>query len=121
MLHIGLLIQQSNSVQYVQRAYQVDMLSEHIESSNYPVIVCGDFNDTPVSYTYRKLKSGLKDAFITAGTGLGTTYRGLVPYMRIDYIMHSGEFRAKHFQIRKVEWSDHYPVVTQFTISQTED
>jgi endonuclease/exonuclease/phosphatase family metal-dependent hydrolase len=49
---------------YIQRAEQVDIMAEYIRSSPYPMIVCGDFNDTPVSYTYHKLSDGLKDAFI---------------------------------------------------------
>ena len=55
------------------RSKQAEAIAQHIENSPYPVIVCGDFNDTPVSYTYRMMKTGLKDAFRQSGFGFGGT------------------------------------------------
>ena len=95
---------------YIKRAKQADILSEHIRNSPYPVIVCGDFNDTPVSYVYRKIKGDLNDAFTLSGRGLGNTYSGTFPKVRIDYIFYSDEFSVFNFRTTKVEYSDHYPV-----------
>ena len=95
---------------YIKRAEQADILSEHIKKSPYHVIVCGDFNDTPVSYSYRKIKGDLNDAFTVSGKGLGNTYSGTFPKVRIDYIFYSDEFSVFNFQTTKVEYSDHYPV-----------
>lgn len=95
---------------YIKRAKQADILSKHIENSPYPVIVCGDFNDTPVSYTYRKIKGDLNDAFTVSGKGLGNTYSGTFPKVRIDYIFYSDEFSGFNYQTIKVEYSDHYPI-----------
>lgn len=106
---------------YIQRAEQVDILVEHIKSSPYPVIVCGDFNDTPVSYTYNKLSGNLEDAFIESGSGIGNTFRGNFPYVRIDYVLYSPPFKSHHYHSEKVYWSDHYPVITNFTIGETAD
>jgi endonuclease/exonuclease/phosphatase family metal-dependent hydrolase len=106
---------------YIQRAEQVDILVKHIQSSPYPVIVCGDFNDTPVSYTYNKLSGNLKDAFIEAGSGIGNTFRGNFPYVRIDYVLYSAPFKAHHYHTKKINLSDHYPVITNFTIAETAD
>jgi len=106
---------------YIQRAEQVDILVKHITSSPYPVIVCGDFNDTPVSYTYNKFARFLKDAFIESGSGIGNTYRGNFPYVRIDYVLYSPSFKSHYYHTEKVELSDHYPVLTNFTISETAD
>jgi len=61
---------------YSRRATEADAISAHIKSSPYPVILCGDFNDVPVSYTYRKIRHRLTDAFNNAGYGLGSTYSG---------------------------------------------
>jgi len=105
---------------FIQRADQVDILSGHISSSAYPALICGDFNDTPLSYTYHTMSKGMNDAFIEAGSGFGITYRGF-PHMRIDYILYSDEFRALDFSVKKENWSDHYPVVSRFTLSQTAD
>ncbi len=95
---------------YIKRAEQADILSEHIRNSPYRVIVCGDFNDTPVSYVYRKIKGDLNDAFTLSGRGLGNTYSGTFPKVRIDYIFYSDEFSVFNFRTTKVEYSDHYPV-----------
>jgi endonuclease/exonuclease/phosphatase family metal-dependent hydrolase len=95
---------------FVKRSRQVDSISSHIRKCPYPVLVCGDFNDTPVSYTYRKMKDGLKDAFVTAGEGIGSTYAGIFPSFRIDYILHSKEFDPLIFEKVEAELSDHYPI-----------
>jgi len=99
---------------FASRALQVDRVRRHIESSPYPVIITGDFNDTPVSYTYRRMRRGLKDAFVEAGYGAGFTYRGKYPPNRIDYILYSEEIQCTDFDIVKVRYSDHYPVIAYF-------
>jgi endonuclease/exonuclease/phosphatase (EEP) superfamily protein YafD len=106
---------------YIQRARQVDILTAHIASSTYPVIVCGDFNDTPVSYTYKSLSKNKKDVFIESGSGIGTTFRGNFPYVRIDYILYSPWFKSEYYHAEKVNWSDHYPVRVRFRLGETAD
>lgn len=96
---------------YEKRSLQVDEISAHISSCPYPVIVCGDFNDTPVSYAYHCMSRGLKDAYTEAGKGFGSTYNGKLPWLRIDYIFHSPKFEAYDFRIPKIDLSDHFPVV----------
>jgi endonuclease/exonuclease/phosphatase (EEP) superfamily protein YafD len=97
---------------YIKRARQVDELSEHIEKCKYPVIVCGDFNDTPLSYTYKVVGNGLIDAFVESGSGISNTYRGKLPPYRIDYIFYSDYFEGYNYQRYKVEYSDHLPIST---------
>ncbi len=106
---------------YIQRAEQVDTLAGYINSSLFPVIVCGDFNDTPVSYTYNKLKRNLSDAFVQSGSGIGNTFRGNFPYVRIDYVLYSEPFRSHHYHTERINWSDHYPVITSFTMNEKAD
>jgi endonuclease/exonuclease/phosphatase family metal-dependent hydrolase len=95
-----------------QRSTQAETLSNHISNSPYPVIVCGDFNDTPISYVYRTMRGNLKDAFRESGKGMGGTYNGRLPSLRIDYIFHASEFNSYNFKRYKVDYSDHFPIST---------
>lgn len=95
---------------FIIRSQQAEILRKHIESSPYPVIICGDFNDTPISYSYLKVLKGMKDAYIESGRGIGNTYIGKMPSFRIDYIMHSPQLRSFRFTTHKVKMSDHYPI-----------
>lgn len=92
------------------RAEQARIINKNIEWSPYPVIVCGDFNDTPFSYTYRQVRGDLKDAFLESGSGIGQTYIGKLPSYRIDYVLHSDRFRAANFRSFPFRFSDHLPV-----------
>lgn len=95
---------------YRRRAVQVDTVSRMIASSPYPAIVVGDFNDTPVSYTYKKMRGGLEDSFINAGSGFAYTYNRLFSMLRIDYIFHSPVFETLSYRSDGLPWSDHNPV-----------
>ncbi len=96
---------------YIKRANQADKVSASIHHSPHPVIVCGDFNDTPVSYAYHTIRKGLDDAFIRTGSGLGNTYLGR-PSFRIDYILYSDEFKAIDFEKVEAKLSDHFPIMS---------
>jgi endonuclease/exonuclease/phosphatase family metal-dependent hydrolase len=97
---------------YQKRAEQVLSVRKEIEKSPYPVILCGDFNDTPSSYVYHKINQKLDDAFVEAGFGMGKSYAGIIPLFRIDYIFHDTNFVAQNFKTLDVEFSDHYPITT---------
>jgi endonuclease/exonuclease/phosphatase family metal-dependent hydrolase len=99
---------------FISRAHQAVAVKAQIDQSPYPVIVAGDFNDTPVSYSYRKIRRGLNDSFVTSGYGAGFTYKGNYPANRIDYILYGNSLESRYFEILKVRYSDHYPVVAYF-------
>ena len=99
---------------FFKRAKQVKAIKTHINTSPYPIILCGDFNDTPTSYTYKQLSEGLNDSFSNAGLGIGQTYNGKFPALRIDYILHSPEFELNTFKTTDVNLSDHFPIVSTF-------
>ena len=92
------------------RSVQVRQLKDHIDNCPYPVIVCGDFNDTPISYTYHIIGTNLSDAFVESGEGISNTYRGKLPSFRIDYILYSDDFEAFNYIRHKVVYSDHFPI-----------
>ena len=95
------------------RTEQAKAIHSDVERSPYPVLVVGDMNTTPVSYTYRILQRGLRDAFLESSDGqIGHTFvkRGLG--VRIDYILHSKQLSASGFDIPHVDYSDHYPILT---------
>lgn len=81
------------------RALQVDTISQMIAASPYPVIVCGDFNDVPVSNTYRRMSHRLRDAFREEGRGYSYTYRGFFDMLRIDYILCSKDFSVLSYDV----------------------
>lgn len=96
----------------VKRARQVKVVADHIESSPYPVIVCGDFNDPPASFTYNKISKGLKDSFGESGWGLGNTYNGLFSILRIDYLLHDPRMVGSGYKTIRQNLSDHYAIVS---------
>ncbi|MBL4861690.1 MAG: endonuclease/exonuclease/phosphatase family protein [Crocinitomicaceae bacterium] len=96
---------------YPIRTSQAQKLIDHIKTSPHPVIVCGDFNDTPLSYCYNQFNSILTDAFRNSSFGIGKTYAGKIPAGRIDYIFHSPEIGSNTFKIQKEKLSDHYAIL----------
>ena len=105
---VGIVTRLKNSA--IKRGQQAPVMAKYIAESPYPVIVCGDFNDTPSSYTYRQVSAHLADAFRESGNGFGKTYLGAFPSFRIDYILHDKRIKSKGFQTGTQKFSDHYPV-----------
>lgn len=98
---------------YKKRAPQVDLIAKYIaEQKTDAMIVCGDFNDSPISYTYKTICENLSDAYVETGFGSGITYHENYFWFRIDFILHSKNMKAYNFTIDKVMYSDHYPIWT---------
>ncbi len=95
-----------------RRAPQADSVHKYIEEhKRYPTIVCGDFNDSPISYTHRTVNKGLTDCYISSGIGIGVSYNQRGFYVRIDNIMCSKDFTPYNCEVdSKIESSDHYPI-----------
>ena len=95
------------------RAHQAEAVRAIIDTTTIPVIVCGDFNDIPNSYTFNKIKGdNLIDGFREGGSGFGGTFRGTGNLLRIDYIFHSKHFKSVQYKCDKKNWSDHNPVIS---------
>ena len=101
---------------YKRRAEQVAIVKENMIACDFPKIICGDFNDIPVSYTYRQLSAGMKDAFGEAGRGLETTYKGSMPSFRIDYILYDNPMRAIGYHSVDEVPSDHKLIGSELQI-----
>ena len=63
---------------YLFRSKQAELVRRELDSSPYPPILCGDFNDLPNSFTYFKIKGDRTDAFLRRGFGVGSTFDGPV-------------------------------------------
>ena len=103
---------------FTQRAVQAETIASHVKNSVYPVIVCGDFNDTPVSYVYNTMLGDLEDSYRQAGIGFQGTYNGKLPSFRIDFIFHSDVFNTVKFQKYQVNYSDHFPIMATIGIKE---
>lgn len=103
------------------RAEYVDTLRTIVDSSPYRNIICGDFNDTPMSYVYGELKDGYVDAFEQCGSGYGYTFRPMHGTLRIDYILFSQELEVESYLADKSnELSDHLPITARLKIRPKE-
>jgi len=106
------------AVAYKLRSLQADAVARVIAASPYKLIVCGDFNDVPSSYSYTTVKGNLKDAFAETGKGFGWTYNDRYYHFRIDYIFYDPiAFTPLQYKIDKVNYSDHYPVLCKLNIN----
>lgn len=92
------------------RATQAEKIADHIQNCDYSIIVCGDFNDSPTSFTYHEIKDDLQDAFDKSDKGFGKTYQSILPSFRIDYILAGKGIEAIGYEELRVNLSDHYPV-----------
>ena len=92
------------------RARQADMVADLVQTSDYPCIVCGDFNDVPYSYVYKTMLGDLTDGFKECGEGIMYTYNGGKKKVRIDYIFHDPSLEGESYYTKEINYSDHYPV-----------
>ncbi|MDH8702314.1 endonuclease/exonuclease/phosphatase family metal-dependent hydrolase [Dysgonomonadaceae bacterium PH5-43] len=104
---------------FKKRARQAIAVREYLDKTeNEYIIVCGDFNDTPVSYAKHKIKGNLKDAFVESGSGMGITFNRNRFYFRIDNILYSKNMKAYNCSVGTLKNSDHYPIVTHLEFSE---
>ena len=97
-----------------QRPKQVEEVIKDIDACPVRSVVLGDFNDNPLSYTVHRLLRGRRDAFVQAGKGFGATFRTFWPLLRIDYILCPRDLQAVSYEVPKVKYSDHYPVIATY-------
>lgn len=105
---------------FLRREEQVNRLIEHISGSPHPIILCGDFNDPPHSWSYNTLTRELNDSFKARGNGLSNTLNiSSFPPIRIDFVLHGKEFRPLSYRrLSEARQSDHFPVVVTLALPQ---
>lgn len=96
------------------RAQQTKMILDHAQTAKNPVVIAGDFNDTPFSYVYSLLSEKYKDSFLERGSGFGSTFVGALPGLRIDFVWGG----KKHFEfcfhrVLSTSFSDHNPILVK--------
>ncbi|MEO5888607.1 MAG: endonuclease/exonuclease/phosphatase family protein [Ferruginibacter sp.] len=102
---------------FLKRRLQAERVRAEIDKSPYPVIVCGDFNDVPNSYPYETIGKGLQDAFVKKGRGMGRTFSGISPTLRIDNIFVDKQYLVNQFIRVPKKLSDHFPILTDISRS----
>ena len=97
---------------------QAELVVDHVAKSPHKVLMSGDFNNTVYSYVYRVLKGDLVDAFDVSGNGFGRTFNFRYFPVRIDFILADERFKVESFQNYSVPYSDHYPILSQFSLDK---
>ncbi len=101
------------------RTQQVRVIRKSMDECPYRYVVCGDFNDAPMSFSYNELSRGMSDAFKECGDGYSYTYRGFNNLLRIDYILTSEGITPKSYSVdRAMIVSDHLPVTAYIKIDK---
>ena len=105
-----------------KRAPQAELVSEFIkENSNISTIVCGDFNDIPLSYTHHIISNGLTDCYQERGRGFGFSYCHNAMRVRIDHILCSPDINPiKCWVDSDIKLSDHYPIISHCLLENKE-
>jgi len=102
---------------FKQQQQQAEIIKEHKKDCSYPIIFCGDMNNSAFSYVYRSIKGKLNDSFEEAGVGFGATYKFRYYPARIDYIFADENMTVKKFEsFPDFENSDHYPIMAKLSM-----
>ena len=102
---------------FKQQQEQATIFKEHEKNCEYPIIICGDMNNSAFSYVYRNIKGKLKDSFEEAGVGFGATYKFKYYPARIDYIFADETMEVKQFEsFPEFQNSDHFPIMAKLSM-----
>lgn len=107
---------QKMKLAFTKRGEQARMVRLALDQTTLPSVVCGDFNDVPNSYTYFHIKKDWQDAFLVKSLGIGRTFMGVAPTLRIDYILPNKQFNIKQFDMVDEDLSDHLMLVADLSL-----
>jgi endonuclease/exonuclease/phosphatase family metal-dependent hydrolase len=108
---------QKMKLAFIKRGEQARLVRGALDNTPYPSVLCGDFNDVPNSYTYFHIKKDWQDAFLSSSLGIGRTYLGVAPTLRIDYILPNSAFQIQQFEMVDEDLSDHLMLMSDLTIN----
>jgi endonuclease/exonuclease/phosphatase family metal-dependent hydrolase len=103
---------------FMQRALEAELIKTQLAKTNYPAIITGDFNDVPGSYTYKTIRGNWQDAFLEKGFGIGATYLGISPTLRIDYILASSDWEIRGWDSMDENLSDHHMIMADLILKK---
>jgi endonuclease/exonuclease/phosphatase family metal-dependent hydrolase len=107
---------------FKKQQFQAEMVQKHKNECRYPMIICGDLNNSAYSYVYRSVKGKLKDAFEEAGKGFGKSYDYKYYPARIDYIFADKNLIVKEYStFSSFVNSDHFPIMTRLKMDKKKD
>lgn len=100
---------------FVQQEKQVSAILQHKSKTKHPSVIVGDFNNTPFSYSYKQLRSGMRDSFTEAGSGIGSTFSFAGFPLRIDFILADTTFEVTYFNTLSKTFSDHRAITAELS------
>jgi endonuclease/exonuclease/phosphatase family metal-dependent hydrolase len=103
---------------FMQRAQQAALVKTQLAKTHYPAIITGDFNDVPSSYTYTTIKGNWQDAFLEKGFGVGASFLGISPTLRIDYILANSAWEVKGWEAVDENLSDHHMIMADLILKK---
>ena len=103
---------------FAKQQLQAELIEKHKKECKYPVIICGDLNNSAFSYVYRSVKGNMNDGFEEAGEGFGKSYNYKYYPARIDYVFSDDSFEVKAFTtFDTIVNSDHFPIMARMAIT----
>lgn len=107
------------STAFKEQQLQAEMIMNHKKECKYPIIICGDMNNSAFSYVYRIIRGDLQDSFEEAGSGFGKTYDFKYYPARIDYIFADKSMKIKNFKnFPEIVDSDHFPIIARLSMQE---
>jgi len=103
---------------FMERAIQAEIVKAQLAKTKYPAIITGDFNDVPSSYTYTTIKGNWQDAFLEKGFGVGASFLGITPTLRIDYILANSAWEVKGWESIDENLSDHHMIMADLVLKK---
>jgi len=103
---------------FINHAKEAELLTQWIDDSPHPVLLCGDFNETPYGYVYGQVRKRLSNAFEEVGSGFGFSYQNAPRYIRIDnQFFDPRKLQPLKFETRRdIKYSDHYPIIARYKV-----
>ena len=100
---------------FISHSRQAKAVRQLLDETSGDVLVMGDMNDTPGSFTYRTVcGEDLHDAWADTGFGPIYTFHAHHLYVKIDHIFYRGDMKVLSCRRDKEGESDHYPLVAVF-------